>query len=129
MASSVHSFDWLLELDHAGSTHRFSRYGAVTYGGHTYAPRIEKLDNVGAIFIDRTLAVDFDDEPSFTLDNLADDWSDNFFFTALNAVDDFEDCDVRLYLYDYGSGTATEMWTGLTKRPKFDPTGKSCTIG
>lgn len=126
MTSSVHSYEFLLEWDHAGVTWYFSRFGQITVGGHTYTPRLVEVPTVGGIYIDRTYA-DWADA-SFKLDNLADDWGEDFFFTARDAEDDFEDDEVRFYALDRDVGTPEELFTGLIKRPKFSRQDFSCTF-
>ncbi len=126
MVSKFRQWDYIAELDLTGGTVYVSKHGEVTWNGHTYEPRIQKVEGLSGIFIDRRN--DTFPELTLTLDNIASNWSGTFPFHSKDAVASFEDRAVRVYRYDRTSGEAVLRWHGLLKRPEFDPKEISVTL-
>ncbi|HND54666.1 MAG TPA: hypothetical protein PLV92_19780, partial [Pirellulaceae bacterium] len=126
MASSAKNWRWLVEWTWPSATYRYASFEDVTHDGHVWQNRIRKVAGLGGRYIDRKEA-EFGDLV-VTLCNLADDGSTNFPFHALNVVDDFEDKAFRVHLYDATTDEILWTWSGITKRPDFDPKEFTCTI-
>lgn len=120
-------FVWLVEIAFSSGTRYYSSGRAVTYGGHTYSPRVQSISGLDAQFIDRK-SRDFSDL-SIEFDNLADDGSNNFHFTTLDASEDLADRLLKVHLYEVTAATAVDsLYIGYTKKPEFTSDQKTCKI-